>query len=225
MHEILDEIVKEHLEKKKSAKSKSQDDDDDDDTNNNNPGHDNSDNDTESSRDENFTLDAVDNYINKKVSDVYPLSTLRNPTIIDDRPFHLAPITVAHVKSRPNDSKVHKLVVLLDSGASATIVSYRQVRNLQLHRARRPSRWTTRAGTFTTKAICKIKFSLPEFFENRTIDWTEHVDDSKTDQRYDMIIGRDLLEELGMSLDFGQHIVTWDNATVTMKDSSTKTSY
>jgi hypothetical protein len=36
-----------------------------------------------------------------------------------------------------------------------------------------------------------------------------------------MIIGRDLLEELGMSLDFGQHIVTWDNATVTMKDSST----
>ncbi len=36
-----------------------------------------------------------------------------------------------------------------------------------------------------------------------------------------MIIGRDLLKELGMSLDFGQHIVTWDNATVTMKDSST----
>jgi hypothetical protein len=137
---------------------------------------------------------------------VYPLAALCNPTINNDRPFCLAPITVAHVQSRPNESKVHKLVVLLDSGASATIALYRHVKQLQLHRAQKPSRWTTRAGTFTTKTICKIKFSLPEFFENRTIDWTVHVDDSKTDQQYDMIIGRDLLEELGMSLDFGQHI-------------------
>jgi hypothetical protein len=44
------------------------------------------------------------------------------------------------------------------------------------------------------------------------------VDSSKGLSRYDMIIGRDLLEELGMDFLFSEGLMKWDNATVLMKD-------
>jgi len=49
------------------------------------------------------------------------------------------------------------------------------------------------------------------------VDWTAHVDESGDDHKYDMILGRDLLESLGMTLNFGDMTVIWDNATVQMK--------
>ena len=36
--------------------------------------------------------------------------------------------------------------------------------------------------------------------------------------RYDMIIGRDLLEELGINFLFKEHLMEWDNATTPMLD-------
>ena len=36
--------------------------------------------------------------------------------------------------------------------------------------------------------------------------------------RYDMIIGRDLLEELGINFLFKEHLMEWDNATMPMLD-------
>jgi hypothetical protein len=37
---------------------------------------------------------------------------------------------------------------------------------------------------------------------------------------YDMIIGRDLLEELGINFLFSQGIITWDNASIPMHNPS-----
>jgi len=210
IHTILEEMVQKHLQtKNKKAKPNNHSSSDDDDESSSS---------TKSTRDENFTLDVVDEYINTKVIDAYPLAAIRNPIPLDtSQAIQLAPITIAHVQSRPNESRVHKLITLLDSGASGTIISYEHVKHLPLQRSHK-SRWDTRAGVFTTSTKCKIRFSLPEFFENRIIEWPVHVDDCTDSHRYDLIIGRDLLKELGMSLDFSQHIVTWDNATITMKD-------
>ena len=42
--------------------------------------------------------------------------------------------------------------------------------------------------------------------------------DSQTQHKYDMIIGRDLLRELGITLNFSDQTMTWDESTVRMKD-------
>ena len=73
----------------------------------------------------------------------------------------------------------------------------------------------------TTTRKCKCSFNLPEFHEGRDIPWNMYVDESDNkNSRYDMIIGRDLLEELGMNFLFSDALMTWDNASVPMRSPS-----
>ena len=67
-----------------------------------------------------------------------------------------------------------------------------------------------------------MTFSLSEFNLKKQICWVFHVDDrSKASSTYDMIIGRDLLGELGIILNFNHKTVTWDTDTIPMKDRGT----
>jgi hypothetical protein len=71
-----------------------------------------------------------------------------------------------------------------------------------------------------------MTYSLPEFNLKKIIysSWEIHVDDrSESSSTYDMIIGqgRDLLEELGIIMNFNDHTVTWDTDTIPMKDRNT----
>ena len=61
---------------------------------------------------------------------------------------------------------------------------------------------------------------MPEFDNKKIIEWTAHVDEStkSKDAMYDMIIGTDLLIELGISLNFNTKVIEWDYATVPMKN-------
>ena len=55
-----------------------------------------------------------------------------------------------------------------------------------------------------------IEFSLPELNNSKVITWTCYVD--KSDEiGYDMIIGQDLMREIGISLDFKNALITWDD--------------
>jgi hypothetical protein len=56
-----------------------------------------------------------------------------------------------------------------------------------------------------------VTFSLPEFNLKKQISWEFHVDDrSESSSTYDMIMGRYLLGELGIIMNFNDHTVTWD---------------
>jgi xylose isomerase len=67
-----------------------------------------------------------------------------------------------------------------------------------------------------------VTFSLTEFNLKKQISWAFHVDDrSESSSTYDMIMGRDLLGELGISMNFNDHTVTWDTDTIPMKDRDT----
>jgi hypothetical protein len=69
-----------------------------------------------------------------------------------------------------------------------------------------------------------VKFSLPEFNLKKKMcsSWQFHIDDrSESSSTYDMIMGRDLLEELGIIMNFNDHTVTWDTDTIPMKDRDT----
>jgi hypothetical protein len=54
--------------------------------------------------------------------------------------------------------------------------------------------------------------------------WAFHIDKrSESSSTYDMIMGRDLLEELGIIMNFNDHKVTWDTDTIPRKDRDTYT--
>jgi hypothetical protein len=65
-------------------------------------------------------------------------------------------------------------------------------------------------------------FSLPEFNLKKQISWVFHANKYlKAASTYDMIIGQDLLGELGIILNFNIKIVTWDTDNIPMKDRGT----
>ena len=83
-----------------------------------------------------------------------------------------------------------------------------------------PVKWTTLGGVYTTKRKALMEFRLPEFSLNKTITWSCHVDET-TDPKfaqYDMIIGDDLMQELGIDLLYSKHLMVWENNEVAMKN-------
>ena len=80
------------------------------------------------------------------------------------------------------------------------------------------TKWTTKAGKFSTSRKCNILFTLPAFHEHREITWNCYVDESNDKSCcYDMIIGRDILHHIGMDLLFSKAEMIWDGANVPMQ--------
>jgi hypothetical protein len=69
-----------------------------------------------------------------------------------------------------------------------------------------------------------VTFSLQEFNlkKQRISSWAFHVDHrSESAIIYDIIIGRDLLGELGIIMNFNDHTVFWNTDTIPMKGRDT----
>ena len=129
----------------------------------------------------------------------------------------LRPVTIVRFATKNGSrQKPVTLVALLDSGASSTLISEKFAKGLKLKQSKQESVWTTPAGKLRTNKVCKTQMSLPELHDNHVIEWTFHV--TPTMGAYDMIIGRDILEDLGFILDFEQREVHWDNASIPFKD-------
>ena len=102
-------------------------------------------------------------------------------------------------KSTYSDKKPTYIKILLDSGASASIVhkSYVRINNYESHRISE-NVWNTMAGSFTTSYESTLNISLPELNPTAHISAKLFVTENKSN--YDLIFGRDLLRELGISL-------------------------
>ena len=66
--------------------------------------------------------------------------------------------------------------------------------------------WHTQAGNITTNLKVEVDFTLTELSVMNIVTWKCHVDESAKG-RYDMILGRDLLTELGLNLKFSDHVI------------------
>jgi hypothetical protein len=71
-------------------------------------------------------------------------------------------------------------------------------------RKRSTASFNTAAGQYETKHMAKVLFTLPEFSELKILHWEFHLDPEKEHQGtgYDMIIGRDLMQALGVIIDY-----------------------
>ena len=124
------------------------------------------------------------------------------------------PITFGQINVRLGKPKYKSVKILCDSGATATIVKHGFVKNLRLKR-QDATTWKTPAGNFQTKSKCEIDFKMPEFHQHRNIKWKAYV--TTQPMLYDIILGQDLMQELGLIIDYKTNTLKWDDATIAMK--------
>ena len=123
------------------------------------------------------------------------------------------------VLKNPIKNKVTYIKILLDSGASSSIINKKCIEGLKLDTSQ-VTEWRTSAGVFTTNKKACLKLKLPEFFQNRIITYDVHVTENTSS--YDMIMGRDMLKELGIQISFSADSVTWDEVSIPMKPSNAR---
>ena len=108
--------------------------------------------------------------------------------------------------------------ILLDSGSSGSLVSKKLAKRLELTTTK-PSTWATKSGTFQTNKMAMVPFCLFELHPDKQITWEMHVDETEhLADRYDIIVGRDLMLSLGLNLLFGSKEIEWEGATAAMRD-------
>ena len=129
----------------------------------------------------------------------------------------LTPVTVGLINTQLGMSIFKKIRILLDSGSSGSIILEKFVRKLHMQNDTTTS-WITKGGNFQTSKKCKTTFILKELYENKSIEWNLHVDSTPSPHQYDMILGHNIMSELGITLDFKDQTMTWDDSTINMKD-------
>ena len=115
------------------------------------------------------------------------------------------------IKTAPGGAPIK---ILADSGASSSVINYKCVKHLHKKKGK-PISWQTAAGIMKTEEKTTIQFRLPEFDNDKIIEWDVHV--TKETTNYDMILGRDLLSELNIILDFSTQQINWEGAAIPMK--------
>ena len=78
----------------------------------------------------------------------------------------LAPILYGRLCTGLEQPNPRTLKILLDSGASASIIKAQYVQKLRLKKHKNPLQWKTAAGELSTNYQVDIKFSLPELHES-----------------------------------------------------------
>ena len=72
-------------------------------------------------------------------------------------------------------------------------------------------------GTFKTTRLAEVKLRLPELSDTAEMSVRCHVTRQKSN--YDLILGRELLRELGINLDFSNNTTNWKDISIPMKPS------
>jgi hypothetical protein len=74
---------------------------------------------------------------------------------------------------------------------------------------------------FSNQWHLSVKFYLPEFSAQECVKWNFQVDNSKhmtkSQSCYDVILGRDLLEQLPSDVKFSDRTMSWQEATIPVK--------
>lgn len=81
-----------------------------------------------------------------------------------------------------------------------------------------PRKFQTVAGTMTTQRMVWLDdISLPEFDKSKRIDGGRYALVFDAPCKYDMIVGRDLLQKIGLTMSFESHTMKWMDHEVLMK--------
>ena len=80
--------------------------------------------------------------------------------------------------------------------------------------------YSTASGVYFTANDIKVTFLMPQFSIRKIINHQYHVDNGRGESGigYEMIIGLDLMVQLGLEDNFKRQVLQWDGTTVHMKE-------
>ena len=108
------------------------------------------------------------------------------------------------MNGRLGKAEYHTIRILLESGASSSIVLGKHTQKLR-HKKTQPVKWSTQGGEFLTAHKTNVELVSPELDAKKSMECIFLMDSSQNSSRYDMIIGRDLLLELKLYLRFSDY--------------------
>ena len=129
---------------------------------------------------------------------------IKKPKTSAKSPELVAIILPHHTKMKKSSEKrapKEHLRVLVDSGATGRILLKKHAKNHGLN-SKKTTSWKTAAGIATTYGEVSINFMLPEFSESKIINHEFHVMKGSPDFPYYMVLGQDVIKELGINIDF-----------------------
>ena len=109
------------------------------------------------------------------------------------------------------------VVALLDSGTSQSLLNKNLAGENATIKSKKSVKWETKAGEFST--VCRVVLKgckLPQFTWNRKFDGTFHLFGKQDSDRYNAIVGRDLMTNLGIDLVYSTGEIKWGNVSVPM---------
>jgi hypothetical protein len=110
--------------------------------------------------------------------------------------------------------------ILLDTGSTATILLKHFVPSgtSKVYKGQK-TKWTTMGGNFVTRQQRQIQFRLTEFNMSKIVTWPCHIDETtqRKNAQYDMIIGTDLMTELGIDINFSTNNMSWEGVDIPMR--------
>jgi len=119
---------------------------------------------------------------------------------------------VAEMEDR--DGNVVPVRCLLDTGTTATIVLRKFVRKGRAKTYAKPkaTTWNTLGGNFQTKRKTLVDIKFPELNPHKKVSWICHMDETTDPDKalYDLIIGMDMLCELGLVVDTDEKVIRWE---------------
>jgi hypothetical protein len=108
---------------------------------------------------------------------------------------------------------------LIDSGSSGSLINSDIVQkgNFTTLINKKPIQWDTATGTLLTQGTVDIKKRcLPQFTTDRHVASTFHTLTKRPNDKYDVILGRDLLQSIGLDTHYSASQFTWDSISVAM---------
>ena len=137
----------------------------------------------------------------------------------DDWNLEVDTISVPRVEGLIRLSNKTVTIGLLDTGSSNSLLARDLITGTSVIKTDKKVKWKTQVGSFETNQTATIPFALPQFDPKRKCCSTFHIFDGG---KYDVVIGRDILLELGMKINFKERCITWDEISVEMLDLSSK---
>ena len=135
--------------------------------------------------------------------------------------IHFSPIIfvklVIPAGKKDRQSKTQLFKSLVDSGGSESILDKAKADKQPVKKTKKERHLSTAAGVLTTNTKTATSFNFPELHANKLINQSLHVVDLSIN-RYDMIIGRELIRSFGFDSHGTDITIHWDNAAIPWRD-------
>ena len=137
-----------------------------------------------------------------------------NPNDLD-----LTPVLQGLMQIKHGTPKGQQIRILVDTGASHTVVDASLCRKLRKKTTSSQKFSVPGKGLIQATAMCKVNFQLPQLSPTMTIQ-QELVVLPNLSPNYDMIMGRDLIRELGLIMDLTTNCIHYEHLSIPMEPAS-----